>query len=70
MKIQIIETKESDGDWIKVLVDGLTESCIGFGGSKLRTRDEAVVRANEIAAFIFENGGTHKVLKELESTEI
>ena len=70
MKVQIIETKESDGDWIKVLVDDVPTAYIGFGGSKLRTREDALTRANEIAAFCFENGGTQKVLKELESTEV
>ena len=70
MKEQIIETKESDGDWIKVLVDDKTEACIGFGDTKLRTREDAIERAGEIAVFCLENKGTQKVLKELESTEI
>ena len=70
MKVQIIETKESDGDWIKVKVDDKTVSCLGFGKDRLRTREQALERANEIAVFCFENGGTQKVLKELESTEV
>ena len=70
MKVTIVETKESDGDWIKVLVDGAPNTCIGFGGLRSRTRDEALARANEIAVFCFENGGTQKILKELESTEV
>jgi len=70
MKVTIIETKESDGDWIKVLIDDKTHTCLGFGFGKSRTRDEALARANEIAVFCFENGGTQKILKELESTEI
>jgi len=69
MKVQIIETKESDGDWIKVKVDESTVSCLGFGEGK-GTRDQALARANEIAVFCFENGGTQKILEELETTEV
>ena len=70
MKVTIVETKESDGDWIKVKVDEVYVSCIGFGGTRLHSRDQALARANEIAVFCFENGGTQKILKELESTEV
>ena len=70
MKVTIVETKESDGDWIKVYVNGTLNACIGFGEGRLRTRGEALARANEIAVFCFENGGTQKILKELESTEV
>ena len=70
MKVTIVETKESDGDWIKVLVDDKSISCIGYGPSKWHSREQALARANEIAAFCFENGGTQKILKELESTEV
>jgi hypothetical protein len=65
MKVTIVETKESDGDWIKVFVDEKPYACIGFGEGRIKTREQAFTRANEIAVFCFENGGTQKILKEL-----
>ena len=30
MKIELIKTKERDGEWYKVYVDGICEKCYGF----------------------------------------
>jgi hypothetical protein len=66
MKIQLIETKESDGDWYKVYVNGNVKSCI-CKNSKIRTEEESLKRAEEIFQFYYENDGKDKVIKEFES---
>jgi hypothetical protein len=63
MKIEIIKTKESDGDWFKVIVDNRTEACVNINN---RTEEEALKRAFEIFDFIAENKGKQQVIKSVE----
>jgi len=67
MKLQIIETKDSDGDWFKIKVDGTTVKYIGFGESRVMNREQALKRAKEMASWIWENGVDGKVIEELEA---
>ena len=64
MKLQIIETKDSDGDWFKIRLNGETVKFISI--SRFKSRDEALARTNEMAMFIWENNGDEKVIKEME----
>ena len=64
MKLQIIETKDSDGDWFKIRLNGETVKFISI--SRFKSRDEALARTNEMALFIWENNGDEKVIKEME----
>lgn len=63
MKIQLIETMESDGNWLKVKVDNLTKACICVD---LRSREEALEKAEKIYQFYVNNNGMDKIIKEVE----
>lgn len=73
MKLQLVETKKSTGDWIylydckddgtKTFID-----CIGFG--TVRTREQAIERMTEVMGFYMENRGSEKVIKEFEYSAI
>ena len=65
MKLQIIETKDSDGDWFKIKLNGETVKFISI--SRFKTREEALKRTDEMAMFIWENNGDEMVIKELEA---
>ncbi len=67
MKLQIVETKESDGNWIKVYLNGECKACYRLGETASRSRDEAVAEAEEMFQFILENGDNKKILKEYET---
>ena len=58
MKLQLIKTKETDGDWYKVLVDG---KCKGITNAK---SDNALERATEIYDFLKENKGECQIIRE------
>lgn len=60
MKLQLIKTKETDGDWFKILVDG---RCKAVTNAKT---DNALSRATEIFDFIKENKGEFQIIKEEE----
>jgi len=60
MKIELIKTKESDGDWYKIQIDGTTEQCVNA------SRSDALNRALEIFDFYKENKGTIEVIKSEE----
>jgi len=62
MKIQLIKTKESDGNWYKVVVDGLTKACIGIRENE----NKALVRATEIYDFYVKDEGVIEIIKEKE----
>lgn len=70
MKLRIVETKDSTGDWIyvrRIKDDGESEhiTVLGFGNG-LRTRDEAIERAREIMGFYMESNGHDRILEEIE----
>lgn len=62
MKIQLIQTAESDGNWLKVKVDSSTKACISIS----RGIEEAMSRAKQIFDFYVENKGQDKVIEEVE----
>ena len=64
MKLQIIETRETDGDWFKIRLNGEIIKWISI--SRFATREEALKRTDEMAMFIWENNGDEKVIKEME----
>ncbi len=66
MKVQIIETVEADGNWYKVKKDDIVIACLRKDVD-FRTNGEALKRANEIAHFVWENGGTEKIILEYET---
>ena len=68
MKVTLIETKECDGDWYKVLVDDMTKACLKKNGT--RPPEETLKRAEEIFQFYYENNGKDKILKEFETTQL
>jgi len=68
MKLQIIETKDSDGDWFKIRLNGEIIKWISI--SRFATREEALKRTDEMAMFIWENNGDEKVIKELECGKV
>ncbi|MEN6569040.1 MAG: hypothetical protein ABFC18_03405 [Rikenellaceae bacterium] len=68
MKLQIVETIESDGRWIKVRKDDSTKACFSHSAEGRRTRDEAIAKAQEVFQFILENGDSEVILKEHETT--
>ena len=60
MKIQLIKTKELDGDWYKIRINGFTKTCIHI----IKGEEAAALdRANEIYDFYKENRGQYKVIK-------
>jgi hypothetical protein len=61
MKIELVKTKEADGDWFKIKINGSTEACIGFG--KYITEEVALKRAEEIYDFWIQNKGKEEVIK-------
>jgi len=65
MKLQIIETKDSDGDWFKIRLNGEIIKWISI--DRFNTREDALERVDEMAMFIWENNGDEKVIKELEA---
>lgn len=69
MKLQIIETIESDGRWLKVKQNGMIKACFKFG-KDARPREEAMQMAEEVFQFIHENGDQEKVVKEYDSMEV
>ena len=60
MTIELIQTKESDGDWYKVKLDGNFKACV-----KIYPDDngKALERATAIYDFIKESKGDFKVIK-------
>lgn len=68
MKVQIVETKESDGDWIRIKIDDSTKAILKLNGTK--SREEVLARAEEIAQFFWENGSPEKVLKEFSTKTV
>ena len=63
MKIELIKTKESDGNWYKVYVDDWPKACIKiFNGRE----DESLKRAIEIYDFLIENKGDKQIIKSNE----
>ena len=58
MKLQLIKTKETDGDWYKVLVDG---KCKAVTNAK---SEDGLERANEIFMFIRDNKGELQIIRE------
>ena len=60
MKLQLIKTKETDGDWFKILVDG---RCKAVTNAKT---ENSLERAVEIYTFIKENKGEYQIIKEEE----
>lgn len=63
MLIELIKTKESDGDWFKIRVDGHTKTCLGIRGEK---EVETAKRAEEIFNFYVENKGNDQIIKSFE----
>jgi len=63
MKIELIKTKESDGNWYKVYVDDWPQSCIKI---LIGREDEALERATEIYDFLIENKGDKQIIKSNE----
>lgn len=65
MKLQLIKTKESDGNWYKIYYDDRIKACI-----KIDTTEEgeetALRRATEIYDFLKENKGQSQIIKEDE----
>ena len=66
MKLQIVETRESDGNWYKVKQDDRVVACFKKD-IEGRTNEQSFARAQEIARFIWENGSTEKILLEYET---
>ena len=63
MKIQIIESAESDGNWYKVYLDGNLQSC-HKKDTTYRSNEDALHEAERVFNFILENGANQKVIKE------
>jgi hypothetical protein len=63
MKIDIIKTCESDGNWYKVRIDGSTKACIRIDN---KPEGEALAKATEIYDFYVNNEGEFQVVKEVE----
>jgi len=66
MKLQLIETTDSTGHWLKIAIDGKGEHYWKLDVS-YRTNEEALKLANETMQFIWENGTSEKILKEYET---
>ena len=66
MKVQIKESIESDGHWLKVYKDNLCKACFKLDES-YRTNDETMKKAEEIFHFIIENGDSERIIKEYET---
>ena len=60
MKLQLIKTKEADGDWLKILVDDRTKAIFNA------KNDNSLNRATEVYEFIKENKGEFQIIKEEE----
>lgn len=60
MKIELIQTKEPDGDWYKIRIDDSTQQCISINPGK---EEEALKRANDIYDFYKECKGKFKTIK-------
>ena len=60
MKLQLIKTKEADGDWLKILVDNRTKAIFNA------KNDNSLNRATEVYEFIKENKGEFQIIKEEE----
>ena len=60
MKLQLIKTKETDGDWYKILVDDRVKAVVNA------KNDKSLDRAFEIYEFITENKGEFQIIKEEE----
>jgi hypothetical protein len=63
MKIDIIMTKESDGNWYKVRIDEKVKSCIRIDNKE---EGEAYKRATEIYEFYVQAQGEHQIIREKE----
>jgi hypothetical protein len=61
MKIELVKTKESDGNWYKIRVDGLTKACVS-----IHEEEKDLKRATEIYDFLVETKGSFQVIKETE----
>lgn len=63
-KIELIKTRESDGDWYKVYVDGECKACCGM---QYVLEEKALARAEEIFNFLVENKGNNRqIIKTVE----
>jgi hypothetical protein len=63
MKIELVKTKESDGDWLKVYVDGNIKSCTKIYAGE---EEKNLARAMEIYEWFVENHEGYKVIKSTE----
>jgi hypothetical protein len=59
MTIELIKTKETDGDWYKILVDGCTKAVVGIHDDE----QKALKRITEIYDFMIANKGEKQVIK-------
>jgi hypothetical protein len=65
MTIQIVKTKSRNGDFIKVKVDNVYQEIFPIDERLEGSHEDQVMkRAEEIAQWIWENGGLEKVIKE------
>ena len=65
MKVQIIETAESDGNWYKVCLNGFCQ--VAFKKDRIdRSNEDALHEAERVFNFILEHGKNEKVIKEIE----
>jgi hypothetical protein len=62
MKIKLIQTKESDGNWYKIYTDDTCQSCVKINEGD---EDKSLLRATEIFDFLQENKGRSKLIKEV-----
>jgi hypothetical protein len=61
MKIKLIQTKESDGNWYKIYADADCKACFKiYEGEEIKS----FKRAMEVFDFLLENKGGVKVIKE------
>ena len=66
MKLQIRESIESDGKWLKVYKDDSCKACFKLD-TTVRTNDEARQKADEVFRYILENGDSERIIKEYET---
>lgn len=66
MKIELIKTKETDGEWYKVYVDGLIKDIFGF---KHIPEEDAKKKAMAVFNFYVEfakNGFAKEIIESIE----
>ena len=66
MKLQIRESIESDGKWLKVYRDNICKACFKLD-TEIRTNAEAMKRAEEVFQYMLENGDSERIIKEYET---